>query len=66
MDTKKLNQSADKILSGFDRMAKQLAPRVDKIIDDMEQKSKTFDDGFKQAEKDISRGARTTKHRIAV
>lgn len=64
MDTQEFTKSAEKMLLGFDNIAKELAPHVERVLDMAEQQSKDFERKKNNIEKDIDSGARTTRHRL--
>lgn len=66
MDTRKLTKSAENILSCFEGFVRRIEPDTEKMLAEMEKKSKHFDDKWQQTNKDIDLGARTTKHRLSL
>lgn len=64
MRTDKLIECAEKVLSGFDDATKELTPHIEKILDNISSKSEAFEIQKRNINKDIERGARTTRHRL--
>jgi hypothetical protein len=64
MITDELTKSAEKILSEFDDMAKELTPYIERMLNQINSKSEAFDNKKNHLNKEIDRGARTTRHRL--
>lgn len=64
MVTDELIKSAEKIISEFDDMAKELTPSIVRILNRINSKNEEFDIQKDRLDKEIDRGARTTKHRL--
>ena len=59
-----LTKGAEKMLSGFDGMAKELTPYIERMLDQINSKNVAFDGKKNDINKEIDNGARTTRHRL--
>jgi hypothetical protein len=64
MITDEFAKSAEKILSEFDNMAKELTPYIEKMLNQIDSKSAAFQAKKNNINKEINNGARTTRHRL--
>lgn len=64
MLTDELIKSAEKILSGFDDVTKEMVPVVERMFNKISSANEVFDNKKEQLNKEIDRGARTTQHRL--
>jgi hypothetical protein len=64
MDTEQLTNSAERMLLEFDEMAKELTPHIERILNQVKNKSVEFDAKKDNFNKEINSGARTTRHRL--
>jgi hypothetical protein len=64
MRTDKLTECAEKMLSDFDNAAKELIPHIEDMLAKIDSKREAFKTKKKIINKDIERGARTTRHRL--
>jgi hypothetical protein len=64
MVTDEFIKSAEKIISEFNDMAKELTPYIERMLNRINNKNEAFDSQKDHLNKEIDRGARTTKHRL--
>jgi hypothetical protein len=64
MNTDELTKSAEKMLFGFDNVAKELTPYIQRMLNQINSKNEAFDAKKNDIDKEIDRGARTTRHRL--
>ncbi len=64
MNTDELTKSAEKILSEFDGLAKELTPYIAKMLNQINSKSEAFDNQKNHLNREIDSSARTTRHRL--
>lgn len=64
MITDELKISAEKLLSEFAGVTKELTPHIEKIFEQLAEKKEAFNAQKKKINKEIDNGARITKHRL--
>lgn len=64
MQTDEITKAAEKILAGFTNISAEMSPVINHMLEKISKQNVAFDLKKHEIEKEISRGAKTTRHRL--